>query len=175
MAHWIVAIRKQQLKVRPEVAEATSAAVLTNFLRSLATVATGRWFDYVTQNTWNYVLRTILVTRDDYVAHLQAVRGHDGSAIKPPELERLAALPDRFWMVEFSLPSIFTGNRTKLGEVLIDAQADLPIDVNKAVVGLRLPKVLIVRDPEAGVLNLGGCSLDAHAPIFRRPESGPEW
>lgn len=174
-AHWIVAIRQSSPMIRPDGAETIAATILTNLLPSLAPLASGRWFDYVTKTNWAFVLRTLLVTKAEYIDHLTAARGHDASAASPADLLRLAVLPNQFWMVEFSLPALFTGNRTKLGEVIVAAQSTLPVKMEEVVLALRLPKLLIVQEATQGKLVHDSCALDSHVSIYRRPVSGPEW
>lgn len=174
-AHWIIAIRKQTPNLTATGAEAIAAVMLTNMLPQLATSSSGRWFDYITQNTWRYVLRTILMTREDYIAHLQGAQGHDGTKAKPEELAGLAGLPERIWMVEFSLPSLFTGNRAKLGEVLLTADPVEPEEMDDVFLGLRTPNLLLLKDSATGAMIQSDCSLQAHSPIFRRTTCGVEW
>ncbi|MDP2214929.1 hypothetical protein [Phenylobacterium sp.] len=174
-ARFIIAIRRRTPNLTATGAEAIAAVMLTNMLPQLATSASGRWFDYVTQQPWRHVLRTILISREDYAAHLQSARGHDDTAMTPDELARLAVLPERIWMVEFSLPSLFTGNRAKLGEVLLQADPVEPNDFEDVFVGLRLPNLLMLKDPESGAMEQSPSSLTAHSPMYRQTTCGVEW
>lgn len=174
-AHWVIAIRAQTPKLTAPGAEAIAAVMLTNMLPVLTTSSSGRWFDYMTQNTWKYVLRTVLVTREDYIAHLASARAHDESAASAEELAVLSSLPDRVWMVEYSLPSLFTGNRAKLGEVLLMADPVDPSEYEDVFVGLRLPTLFVVRDAQSQEMVQSGCSLSAHSPLYRRTTCGVEW
>jgi hypothetical protein len=174
-AHWIIAIRQKTPNLTAEGAEAIAALMLTNLLPVLATSSSGRWFDYITQNTWRYVLRTILLSREDYLEHLRSAHGHDESSATAEELEVLSTLPERIWMVEFTLPSLFTGNRAKLGEVLLMADSVNPDDVDDVFLGLRLPNLLVVKNPQTGEMVQCDCSLQSHSALFRRTNCGVEW
>lgn len=173
--HWIIAIREKATGLTAMGAEAIATVMLTNMLPVLAPSSNGRWFDYITQQPWRYVLRTILMSRDDYITHLREARGHDETAATEEELEPLNALPERLWMVEFSLPSLFTGNRAKLGEVLLMADPDKPEDIDDVFLGLRLPNLLVVKDPATKTMLQTDCSLQSHSALFRRTTCGVEW
>jgi hypothetical protein len=83
-------------------------------------------------------------------------------------------LPDWFWMVEFSLPALFTGNRSKLGEVIIRTDvggAKLNIDLVEAI---RIPNLYIAKDG-AGQFALNAVDLKAHSPSFVHRPHGNEW
>lgn len=175
-AHWIVSIRMKAPGLLSSGAEAVASLQLRNILPSLAPLATGQWFDYITQSPWTYVFRTILIARTDYENHLRLSVGHDGSGMDAAELSQLHILPDQFWMVEFSLPSLFTGNRSKLGEVLISTDAPTsPLDVDTMTLGFRLPNVLLLRDTGSGKLQHGPSGLRSHSEYFRIGSSNHVW
>ena len=70
------------------------------------------------------VLRTILVRGGDYAAHLGLIRGWDRNKKLPgwlPSTIKDTVQDDVFWMVELSVPELFSANRRKVGEVLIRA------------------------------------------------------
>ncbi len=173
-AHWIIAVRRQTPTLTANGAEGIAAATLTNILPLLATSACGKWFDYITQKTWKYVLRPILMDRADYLAHLAEAEGHDFSRMTEDEIARFELLPDRLWMVEFSLPALFTGNRSKLGEVLLEADPKDLSEPEAVFVGLRMPNLMLVRN-EAGDMVQSPSSLVSHSLVFRRTSCGTEW
>ena len=70
-------------------------------------------------------------------------------------------MDETFWMVEFSLPPLYTGNQSKLGEVLISASV-LSGDAD-SVLEIRLPgSMLSVMD---GYLYLSPSSHTSHSAI----------
>jgi hypothetical protein len=120
----------------------------------------------MTRNQMPYVLRTVLIERVRYLEHLRASRAHDGSSLSDQEIGLLNELPEWFWMVEISLPQLYTGNRSKLGEVLINAnQEPDPADIARSVLAVRLPSILIRREG-SGAINWFPTSMMAHSPIF---------
>jgi len=71
----------------------------------------------------NLVLRTTRVTKESYVAHLRAMSGHAGEVAyvtsTTERAVRKAMSESRdHWMVEFTLPELYTGNLRKIGEVV---------------------------------------------------------
>ncbi|HYN45249.1 MAG TPA: hypothetical protein VES64_01005 [Allosphingosinicella sp.] len=165
-AHQIIAIRDIRIGTASQFAEANAASQLANLLPTLAPQASGRWFDYLTAKQRKFMLRTILMEKRTYLEHLEAACGHDGTRMDPAEISLLDALLDRFWMVEFSLPPLFTGNHSKLGEVIVsvDKVAESSGDAN--ILALRLPGLSLVCD-ERGDLIPHGSNLRSHIGIFR--------
>jgi hypothetical protein len=164
--HWIVGLLPLSVNCTPVSAQAIASVILSNSLPQLATLGSGRWFEYITRQQWEYVLRTLLVGKNEYIDHIEQSIGHDKSRVAAGEATALSILPDRFWLVEFSLPSLFLGNRTKLGEVLIscDVQPD-PTDLAKSVLSMRVPGLIITKDGSGGFESKPS-SLTSHSPGF---------
>jgi hypothetical protein len=70
------------------------------------------------------VLRPILVRGSEYIAHLASIRDWDGRKIRQNMLLGLKQnLKDEtYWLVELSVPELFSANHRKVGEVLIRAE-----------------------------------------------------
>jgi hypothetical protein len=129
----------------------------------------------ITQNDLRFVLRTILISRDRYLSHLRSSRAHDNSSIGSADIAHLGSLPDWFYMVEFSLPALYTGNRSKLGEVLIEGFTPPdPADQMTSLLAVRLPGLLILRDA-AGQLTATAISMTAHSPVYRNRPHHHVW
>jgi hypothetical protein len=176
-AQWIVGVRKKATERTALGAEAVAWIALSALLPSLGGHAGSRWLDYIRGAPVGYVLRNILLTRDEYVEHLRTAEGHDGSRMQAAELSRLASLPERFWMVEFTFPALLTGNRSKLGEVLVSAEASgSPPKVWEDTFALRVPGFLfLVSDPAQPALKEYSSGLTAHSPIFRYGQHDHVW
>jgi hypothetical protein len=174
-AHWIIGLHPAPITVSHNFVEVTSASRIGSLLPMLAPLATGRWFEYITRHPWRLVLRTLLVDRDVYVNHLGQAVAHDGSRMAPDEITRLtASLPDRFWMTEFTLPALYSGNRSKLGELLLDANgvAD-KARTAELVLGFRLPNLVVCR--HGTDLEAFPSAATAHMPILRLRAHDHEW
>lgn len=171
-AHVIIALRRQAPQIASDFAQALGSIVLSSMLPSLATLGRGKWINYITRNQWPYVLRTILISKVHYLAHLKSAVGHDKTRLAETDLKLFAHLPDQFWMVEYSLPALFTGNRSKLGEVLISCAGatDKPEDL---VLALRAPSLILAR--EEGGFEPYTSGLEAHSEIYRPTPHDNEW
>jgi hypothetical protein len=121
------------------------------------------WIDYLADKKDVLILRSVLMDKARYIEHLKDARAHDQSRLDRDSLARLDLIEDRFWMVEFSLPPLYTGNQSKLGEVIVSIQDGL--DNVERVRAIRLPGSVLTRiDPET--LTLKPCSLESHSAVF---------
>jgi len=69
------------------------------------------------------ILRAVCVEKSVYINHLAHMEDWHGNKENPlliPVLEKLRA--DLLWVVEVSVPQLFSANERKLGEVVLDAQ-----------------------------------------------------
>ena len=173
-AHQIIAIRDIPIRTASQFAEPAASSHLTNLLPGLASQASGRWFDYLTARPRKFVLRTVLMEKNGYLDHLRAARGHDGTKMDATEIAPFEALPNRFWMVEFSLPPLFTGNHSKLGEVIVSVDQVAETSNDASILALRLPGLSLVCD-EHGALIPHPSSLQSHVGIFRLKSHAEIW
>ncbi len=171
-ADTIIAIRDKRPDVRPDYAQNFAAIVLRSKLPELDGVGSGKWIDHLTRNEHRFVLRPVLMKREAYLAHVASAEGHDRSKLAPADLTHFANLPDQFWMVEFSLPALYTGNRSKLGEVLISSQGEAG-DFLTGFHAMRAPSLIVMR--EGDKLETYESGLLSHSPIFRAAPHDNEW
>lgn len=126
------------------------------------------------------VLRTQLMESEEYVDHLQKHSDHASVETElTPELERqiVEGLPDLFWMVEFSLPEVFSSNRTKFGEVLVKfapsrQEQDVFFDNGTNTLCLAFRFMNVFEVGEMPSMNLGFIS---HYPLHRRHDNVLEY
>jgi hypothetical protein len=175
-AHWIIAVRDRLAAVDPDVAETLSSVYLTNLLPLMAPLAAkARWLAYLAQQSHTLVLRAVLVERQSYVDHLMASNCHDGSTCTATDVGQIP-LPDYFWMVEFSLPALYTGNHSKLGEVIIhpNPPTAAPTD-DDYIIAIRVPGYVIARPaPGAGFVVID-FPMTAHSRVYRANGPDQEW
>lgn len=146
-------------------AEMIASTILRHLLRQrpLRKAADNYWLDYLASKKDVVILRSVLTDGARYVAHLKAARAHDKSRLDADSLEGLDLPSGRFWMVEFSLPPLYTGNQSKLGEVIISIEDGLN-DVDR-IRAIRLPGRLLTRmDNET--LALDRFPLESHSALF---------
>lgn len=172
----IIIIRDRPCHSKAFAAEAAASVVLSKLLPPLVGLASNSWFDRITTSEQDYVTRPVLVTRERYMAHIEAAVGHDGSRTTADERAVLATLPEHFWMVEFTIADLFTGNKSKLGEVLFQPNWDR-CDVSQ-LCALRLPGLFCLHasDPEGRqVAEPHSWSLTSHVGIYRTRNHDHEW
>lgn len=171
----VIAMLPDQVEVSPAQAEDFARQILGRVLNMVdeSALGFGRWWDYLMLMHERRVFRTTLIDRDEYLATLasdvaEAPRDEDGR----PLLERIAAaLPERMWMCEITLPNLLLANRAKLGEFLIDAR-EFPADKDdllQCLKAFRLPSMIAWNEPqEQGPSQLIGTRWDVegHLPIY---------
>lgn len=117
------------------------------------------------------VLRPILIDEGRYLRHLAAIDDWDGNRIRPELLTALRPLAKGpIWMVELSVPELFSANRRKLGEVLVAADS-------RPNTARDFKNYLLTRVPGYFVLHQGGAAsspsyafinagLQGHVPLY---------
>jgi hypothetical protein len=72
------------------------------------------------------VLRPLLISGAEYQKHLRKIRGWDNSKIPENMIESFGVFDnDDLWMVELSVPELFSANKRKIGEILISTNKKL--------------------------------------------------
>jgi hypothetical protein len=76
------------------------------------------------------VLRPYLLDPAEYTAHLEKVKDWQGNPVRETLIGALRAnlTKERLWMIELSVPELFSANLRKVGEVLIRAEVLPPGD-----------------------------------------------
>ena len=119
---YVIATLPKNVKVNPIDAEVIGADYLFRIRKEVA--SSNAWWsrleDYAGQN--KLVLRPFLLTALEYAQHLGSMSDWDHGTIP----ENLRAWVEQFsdrplWMVELSVPELFSTNRRKVGEVLLFA------------------------------------------------------
>ncbi|EHP92941.1 C39 family peptidase [Methylorubrum extorquens] len=174
-AKWVIGLTPRSIANFSVLAEVIASAALTNFLPALSSIGNNKWLSYITSSSYQFILRPILIGREEYIQHLQNSRAHDGSAATAQDVSNLAGLPDLFWMVEFSLPALFTGNHSKLGEVIVDAFSPInSADIFQSTFYIRMPGLLLTTNgPGQGQIE--NFSIQSHFPTFHIKQSNHRW
>jgi hypothetical protein len=93
------------------------------------------------------VLRPVLIDFADYMTHLKSAEGWLGDKVKPEWFEALKFFEDLgdIWMIELSVPELFSANRRKVGEVLVRADIAPGTGRNmKSFILARLPGYFVL-------------------------------
>jgi hypothetical protein len=120
------------------------------------------------------ILRHIPISKDGYLEELRTQSDWEGNSVAEAtieELERRIA-PDKFWMVEVSVPEVFPTNKRKLGEILLDATRDLSDATDgSSFVLARLPGNFVFFDSLDGFgvpsFTFTPSSIRSHTALYR--------
>ena len=161
------------VKILPTVftgveAELIALAYLSFLATSLLPSAGIKWYDRFAAFAQNQqlVLRSLHVTKEQYLRHLRACEEPTGKRIESDAIEQFEKrLPNTFWLVEASAPELFPTTRRKFGEVLIAADKAIPTPLNyDLLVAYRLPGIMLWI--EGGNFVSRNTALDGHCKLF---------
>lgn len=169
----VIGLLPADIKLAPMVAESIAAAFLQEALTQIGSGASqSAWWQLMATEDHKYVFRTTMMSRADYANHISSVADHRGIRAASAESQVLSGLPEQFWVCEYTLPDLYTGNKTKLGEVLV--RSDQGPNVNnifESVIALRAPGFVLLTDSG----KLYPSALAAHVPLHRRRKNSHEW
>ncbi len=126
VAH-VIATFPKRVKVNAIRAEVVGADYLFSMLRQLPqgdNPWASRLVDYA--NRQQLVLRPVLLENEAYADHLENLEDWEGVKLPESFVKVLRELlkGSIFWMVELSVPELFSANLRKIGEVLIRADCE---------------------------------------------------
>jgi hypothetical protein len=76
-------------------------------------------------------------------------------------------LPDQFWMVEASMPELFSASRKKFGEVIICPEGDNVTFGPCSLISMRLPSCVIVRSVnDCSKQQYHNSSIQGHTSVY---------
>jgi len=116
------------VKTNPIQAEAIAADYLLKMLPHIPKEC-GAWAErlkyYAEEARNRAILRPLLVTGEQYADHLGKVRDWNRSRLEPGLTSIFEPVAqDYFWMVELSVPELFSANHRKVGEILLRSNVD---------------------------------------------------
>ena len=120
------------------------------------------------------VIRPILVNGTDYVNHLKKIRDWEKNRIRDAMIQvlKLFLQDDLYWLVELSVPELFSANRRKVGEVLIraDYEPSTKRDLKSFVIA-RLPNNFVLYDgggPSKPHYSFIPSGIESHVELYGR-------
>jgi len=158
---YVIATLPSDVHLNPLQAEVIGVDYLFSMLSQLQDLAEpwGRRLDFYAKND-QLVIRPILIDISTYVQHLEMGRDWDHHRFDKKQLDALrAARPQRVWMVELSVPELFSANRRKVGEVLL--LADVAPSTKR-----DFGNFLLARIPGYFVLHAGGTATNPQYNLF---------
>lgn len=123
-ADYVVALRPPGFSYGGVFAEVVASQFFYS-TRSKLMGTNNRWLDRLLESVQQQelILRTVPITRGGYVEHLREQRDWKWSAEIDGVVDEIAQLlHEKMWMVEVSVPDLFSTNLRKLGEVLLCAE-----------------------------------------------------
>lgn len=112
------------------------------------------------------VLRSLLISRDEYHRWLLQNRDNEGNAENPRVMDDIIRrLPEHFWMVEISFPHLFPVNERKIGEVLLSSEPG-EYSITRGVMLIRLPTRYLIP-----VMNMGENNQLESMPCDEQPSA----
>ncbi len=131
-----------------------------------------RLYSYFRSN--QLVFRPILITGKQYLKHLEKIRDWDKNKIKLELLKGKKTLKtdEWLWMIELSVPELFSTNRRKLGEVLVKAEMPfhLPLNFDTFLLA-RIPGYFVTINLPSNELEYWECGVKGHVELYRCEES----
>ena len=166
----VIATLPKGVKISAPKAEAIGANYLFSMLQQLPAVS-GPWqerLDWYAQHN-RLVLRPVLIDGPQYASHLAKLADWYKDRFAPVKVEILAkGLPrKKLWLIELSVPELFSTNRRKIAEVLI--QAEVSERSRKSFVVARLPgcfAFLKKGSPSRPLFGFVPSGAEGHVPLF---------
>jgi hypothetical protein len=166
VAH-VISTMPKEVQLNPVAAEVIGADYLFTILPQLP-ANNNPWAERLLVYATNHllVLRPYLLDPAEYTAHLAKVRDWQGKPVRPELVSALKAklTKERLWMIELSVPELFSANLRKVGEVLVRAEVLPKVDRD-------LASFVLARLPGYFALLAGGTPAD---PQYQFIPSGTE-
>jgi hypothetical protein len=155
----------------------SAEAIAVDYLYSILPQLSGnqniwllRLLDYVRRQ--QVVLRAVCVSSKEYFEHWSRLRDWNDNLEDPSLCRALCqALPPKIWLVEVSVPELYSANLHKLGEIILNAgiQTTSERDFSQFICG-RLPGSVLLLSPDstAGKPLFADfpSRLTSHTPLF---------
>ena len=163
----------KEILMSPIHAEALAADFLFSILQRLSEVTPiwgERLKNYSEHNL--IVIRPILVSNKEYINHLSTIKDWHDNSIKEDILNILTTHLNSsfYWLIEISLPELFSANRRKVGEIIIRSDIKPPHSRSMdSFVFARIPGFVTMyssgdaNNPEFSFIQSG---IDSHTPLY---------
>lgn len=147
---YVISTVPKEIKMSPIRAEVIGADYLFTILPQMPSVQEiwGERLKYYTERDM-LILRPIIASGNSYANHLKEARDWNGNPINPGMIKVLKNhFANRlYWLIELSLPELFSSNRRKVGEVLIRADIEPGVERDfESFVMARLPGHFAIYD-----------------------------
>lgn len=168
-AKYVAALMPDNLVYDGIIAELCAIDALYSTFQNLKTHNPNDWLTELYSHTESndIVLRTIYISNSDYENYLKSAEDWYGNKEYPNLVPLLGkVLPESIWMVELSVPELFSTNYRKIGEIILDAKT--PPDI------IKKGNFTLARFPENIYINKGlgntflhiRSNIKAHTPVY---------
>ncbi len=148
-------------------AQRRAVSIARAHIRDTRLASPSYWLDKLKERNQdgNLVFRTVLQENDAYRRYMEDLI--QKGIIRATNAQRayLSSLPKYLWITEVSIPHLYSGNKAKLGEVVVDASASQKdIESGQCVFMAWFPGFLRHRSKQRSEL----FGVDTHVPLIRR-------
>ncbi len=168
---YVIYTQPKEIQLNSIQAEAIGVHFLLNGilpkLINLSQIWNKRLLDYARTN--KLVIRTVIISKDAYIKHLTNMSDWKNKKILKKNIDVLKKyLQNRYyWLIELSVPELFSSNKRKLGEILIDAQIPLKNKINfKHYVLARIPGYFSLFEQQGTKMTLIPSNIETHVSLF---------
>ena len=114
------------------------------------------------------IFRLFMLDKKSYIEHMEN-DVFENMEIPENLHDKIKNAPDHFWFIEFSLPDLYTANKTKLGEIVID-------DETNNIISLRYVGNLLFYDDKTSEWNYFDIkNISNHTPLLKSKLEIPCW
>ncbi len=174
-AHSVIGIYSQDINYSPAILQEWAAPIISDVILNVyKDKVGGKWGNRLFRICSGelkqeiLLLRTILVTKENYLEHLASIKDHDGNHISNKCLQHANSLPKVFWMTEYTIPNLYSGNKAKLGEAIF---LDTPTGEDfPPLIFFRGPETFLIRDSNDSTddyIFVDGEKVISHTPLYR--------
>ena len=169
----VFSIMPQEVKISGYEAEQYSVILAKNIIPKQWTEPESHWMNRLREK--KYVCRTHLQKKDNYVKYLNE---HNRS-ITNEQQQFLSKIPTFVWISEITLPHLFTSNKHKLGDIVVNAGSewDKLTKDNDGFVLAWFPEFILMGKDNLDRQQPNNWGIETHIPIIRntREKTALEW
>ena len=169
-----VAIVPSDVQLSGLLAEERAVSFVQSLIQKIKRPFPVIWLERLAQQSSSIVSRTLLQTKESYRQYIDGLVQDGHTTLTSEIAQRLEDMPEHVWVSEITLPHLYTGNKHKLGDVIIRANAtDEEYLAGKSLELAWLP----------GFIYFGSDNqtfpwgIRTHVPLIREEETSPllEW
>ena len=172
-----IAIVPKDVRITGWLAEQIAMRKIQGHIRDVFVSFPFVWLKRLVEQPKYIVSRTLLQTKESYIEHIKSLSNDRLIDLTSEIQQQLNHLPNYVWVSEITLPELYTGNKHKVGDIVIRADAEA---IRKLIMGesvdtelIRLPGIMYFESKERGFF----CDSDRHVPLIRQEKTIPmlEW